>query len=244
MFLLPWASVVAHRGDSAHFPENTLPALEAAIQAKAPMAEVDLALSQDGRLLVFHDETLDRITGAQGSIQAKSYQELRQLDAGAWKGPEFAGTLIPSFEELLDLAKGRIALNLEIKPETYKTGGDRVLGQMMEALNERDLTSSVLVSSFAADCLLSLRALAPQMALSLLSVSPLDAESWAMLRRLDAYAFHGDQAHAQEADAIALHQGGYRYLVYTVNQAERARELFKLGLHGVFSDDPRLLSGL
>ena len=96
--------VCAHRGHSAAAPENTLPALEAAAAHGATAAEIDLVLTRDDRLVVLHDEILDRTTSGSGRVAALTFAEVKRLDAGAWFGPAFAGTRVPSLEEALAAA--------------------------------------------------------------------------------------------------------------------------------------------
>src|SRR5579862_7304097 len=76
--------VIAHRGASAFAPENTLAAFETAMEMGASFIETDLQLSRDAHLVAIHDETLDRTTNGSGLVAAKTLDELRQLDAGAW----------------------------------------------------------------------------------------------------------------------------------------------------------------
>src|ERR1700693_1270691 len=123
--------VIAHRGASAFAPENTLAAFEAGMEMGAAFIETDLQLSRDARLVAIHDETLDRTTNGSGPVAAKTVDELRQLDAGAWvnggapsdegasaepgKGSSkkhtknFAGERIPTIAEVLAFGKRRDA---------------------------------------------------------------------------------------------------------------------------------------
>lgn len=241
MSFLPPQAVIAHRGDSHRFPENTLPALQGALEAGAVMAEVDLSLSADHKVVILHDETLERTTNGQGPLEQKSYEDLRKLDAGAWFAPDFAQTRLPSLDEVLELAQGRMLLNLEIKPQTFERGQEAFIRHLVETLRLRQQTAEVLISSFAPQALLALAEQAPEIKLALLAEAPLDASAWGLLKRLKAYAFHTAAEAVRSEDATALAGGGYNYLAYTLNQAEEARKLFALGLGGVFSDDPRLL---
>lgn len=110
--------VIAHRGASAHAPENTLAAFEKAAEAGADWFELDCHLTHDGELAVMHDGNLKRTTGLDRHVRAMTLAEVRQLDAGSWFGPEFAGERIPTLGEALDLARGRIGVYIEIKSDT------------------------------------------------------------------------------------------------------------------------------
>jgi len=107
--------VIAHRGVAAEAPENTLPAIARAIELGCAMAEVDVRYTADGELVLVHDETLDRTTDGSGPVAVKTLAELRRLDAGAAAGAAFRGTRIPTLEEAVKLARGRIQLYLDLK---------------------------------------------------------------------------------------------------------------------------------
>src|SRR5581483_3094013 len=98
--------VIAHRGDSSEFPENTLPAFEAAVEIGCDLVELDYHESADGVMVVIHDDTLDRTTdakelfgGEQIAVKSKTWAELSRLDAGKWFDPKFAGTRLPTLEQ-------------------------------------------------------------------------------------------------------------------------------------------------
>jgi glycerophosphoryl diester phosphodiesterase len=99
--------IIAHRGYSAVAPENTLAALEAALQARADAVEFDVHVSDDGVPFLFHDDTLRRTTNGRGSVAGHTMAALKRLDAGAWFAPEFAGEPIPTLDEALALCRGR-----------------------------------------------------------------------------------------------------------------------------------------
>lgn len=108
-------SITCHRGYSAAAPENTLPAFQAAIDIGADCIELDVQMTKDGVVVVSHDPTLQRCTGVNRRICDMTYEEVRALDAGSFFGPEFAGTKIPTLQEVIDLCRGKIKLNIEIK---------------------------------------------------------------------------------------------------------------------------------
>ena len=110
--------VVAHRGASGHAPENTLAAFRRAVELGARFIETDLQLSRDARFVAIHDDTLDRTTTGRGAVKDFTLPELRELDAGSWFAPKFAGERIPTLKEVLEFArKADVALFLEVKAE-------------------------------------------------------------------------------------------------------------------------------
>ena len=107
--------VIAHRGASAYAPENTLAAFQLASDMKADWFELDCTLTKDGEVIVIHDDTVDRTTPAEGRVADLTLAELKTLDAGTWRDPEFADERLPTLGESLDFAKGKIGVYIEIK---------------------------------------------------------------------------------------------------------------------------------
>ncbi|MFJ6027060.1 glycerophosphodiester phosphodiesterase [Pseudarthrobacter sp. NPDC092424] len=118
--------ISAHRGAGNMAPENTLAAFEAALEKGATMIELDVHLSSDGVPMVIHDVTTARTTGKNGYVSEQTRAELQGLDAGSWFGPGHAGQRIPSFEDILDWAKDRVYLNVDVRNypglSSYDTG--------------------------------------------------------------------------------------------------------------------------
>jgi glycerophosphoryl diester phosphodiesterase len=112
--------VSAHRGASAQAPENTLAALDAAWRAGATLAEIDVRLTRDGRVVLMHDRTVDRTTTGRGYVKDLTLEELRALDAGAWFGSEFHGERVPTLRDVLLWAKDKIALLVELKNVPFR----------------------------------------------------------------------------------------------------------------------------
>ena len=107
--------VISHRGEHLHHPENTLPAYQRAIDAGADFFEVDVQTTADGKLVLMHDNTVDRTTAAKGPIKSMTFDQMRALDPGAKFSAEFAGTKVPTFDEALDLAHGKIGVYVDTK---------------------------------------------------------------------------------------------------------------------------------
>jgi len=108
-------AAISHRGEHLRHPENTIPAFEEAIRNGADYIEVDVRTTADGKLILSHDATVKRCTNGQGEVAKMSFDELRALDAGIKTGPEFTGTKMPSFDEVLDLARGKIGIYVDVK---------------------------------------------------------------------------------------------------------------------------------
>jgi len=112
---LPERGVCAHRGASSVFPENTLPAFEAAGRLGAHMIEFDVYLSKDGHPVIMHDPTVDRTTDGTGKVRDLTLAEIKKLDAGSWKSPQYAGLRVPALEEALAVMPSNVWLNIHMK---------------------------------------------------------------------------------------------------------------------------------
>jgi glycerophosphoryl diester phosphodiesterase len=115
LFFLAQIVVISHRGEHLAHPENTLPAFQAAIDAKADYFELDVRTTADGHLVLMHDGTVDRMTNGHGAVRDMTFDQIRSLDAGVKFGAQFAGTKVPTFEEALQLAHGKIGVYVDSK---------------------------------------------------------------------------------------------------------------------------------
>jgi glycerophosphoryl diester phosphodiesterase len=164
--------LVAHRGASAYAPEHTLEAYRLALQQGADFVEQDLAVSKDGVLVCIHDLTLERTTNVEdvfpdrfvedksGGALVKRWPvhdftvaEIRQLDAGTWFDRKFAGARVPTFQEAIDLVRGKAGLYPELKdPEFYRKRGVSPEKLLAEVLTRNSLVSdsatAVIIQSF------------------------------------------------------------------------------------------------
>ncbi|MEX0812190.1 MAG: glycerophosphodiester phosphodiesterase family protein [Chitinophagales bacterium] len=107
--------IIAHRGASGYCPENTIPAIEKALEIGVDMVEIDIHLSKDGEIIVIHDATIDRTTNGKGYVVDFTLNELKEFDAGSWYDEKFSGTKIPELSEVLQLCVGKCPLLIEVK---------------------------------------------------------------------------------------------------------------------------------
>jgi glycerophosphoryl diester phosphodiesterase len=106
---------ISHRGEHLQRPENTMPAFQEAIRVGADFIEVDVQTTSDGKLVLSHDATVDRCTDGKGRVSEMTFEQIEALDAGIKKAPEYAGTKVPTFDQALDLARGKIGIYVDVK---------------------------------------------------------------------------------------------------------------------------------
>ncbi len=228
--------VIAHRGASKVAPENTLPAFAKAIELGADMLELDLQLSYDRRFVVMHDETVNRTTNGRGKVSELTLGDLRELDAGSWFGARYAGTPIPTLEEVCQLARGRISLNLELK------GGARRLAQMapvlLRILRENELLERTLISSFDPETLLLMAREAPQLPRAYLYVISWFKTGEEKLGPLALTALHPEHHLVSQSQIAAAHQRGMVVNTWTVDEPKEALKLWRWGIDGIITNVP------
>jgi glycerophosphoryl diester phosphodiesterase len=240
-----WPRVIGHRGAALSAPENTLAGFCMAAALHVRCVEFDVRLTRDGRCILLHDDTLDRTTSGHGPAAAMSFDEIRHCDAGSWFGPDFAGQRVPSLEETIELL-GRLELGavIELKPAP---GAEAATGRAAAALVAERWPASLpppLLSSFKPAALAAAREAAPQLERALL-VSAVPRDWQRQIEELDCAMLHADQRKLDRAIVAALVEAGLPVFAYTVNLAERAKELFSWGVGAVFSDCPdRVADGL
>lgn len=129
--------VIAHRGEHLHHPENTMAAFRAAAEAGADFFELDVRTTLDGKLVLMHDATVDRMTGGKGEIAKLPFDDIRELEVGANMGPGFPGTRVPTFDEALAFAHGKIGVYIDSKQISAENA--------VAAVKRNDMTAHVVV---------------------------------------------------------------------------------------------------
>ncbi|MBD2844789.1 glycerophosphodiester phosphodiesterase [Paenibacillus sp. IB182496] len=232
----------AHRGASAVCPENTMEAFTEAVRLGATGIETDVQMTADGRLVLIHDEKLDRTTSGRGLVKDIALDELSRLDAGAWRDEAFAGARVPLLEELLELAAAqRLQLNLELKNGIVRYPGleEAVLG----AVRQYGLQEQVVISSFNHYSLVACKQIDPAVRTGALYGEGL-FEPWAYARRIGADALHAHHYAVLPEWVTAARAHGVVYHPYTVNDPARMDWLVEAGVAGIITDVPDVLAGL
>lgn len=230
------ALIAAHRGGGAAAPENTLPAIRAALQAGYEYVEVDLALSADGHAVLMHDKTVDRTTDGQGRVADLTLAELRALDAGAWFGAAYAGTPVPTADEVLDLLAaegGRALLDLKGRWDAA------AVAHLAAGLEARGLTDRVVAAGFDARTLAALVAAAPAVPrMTTLRTLPADVVDAARQFGVSGVIVDRREVIRHPEVVEQLHAEGLRIVVYTLNSDQQWGEVTDLGVDGIVTDDP------
>ncbi|MCH9016741.1 MAG: hypothetical protein IIB89_03130 [Chloroflexi bacterium] len=157
---LPLPLIIAHRGDVTNAPENTLPAFSKALDLGADGIELDVRLTKDEKLVVFHDRRLDRTSSGSGPVNHHTQDEVRALDAGYWFGPEFKGERPPTLDEVFDSLPPDFLINVEMK--VIMKGMMLIAHKVAEVVRRHARWDSTLVASFNPIALWELRKIEPK----------------------------------------------------------------------------------
>jgi len=219
---------VAHRGASFWEPENSLASVEAAVKLKADYVEVDVRRCGDGSLVAFHDATLERTTDGWGPLNRYSLQELKAFTLGG-------GERIPSLQEVLSLAAGRVKLILEVK----EPGTERQILEMVEA---EGLLDDTVFSSFHHHVLPRIKQFNSKARTGIIVrgslLNPVEAA-----RRAKAEYFFIDYRHLTLGLLSKLQEAGVKAAAWTVNSREDVEALKSLNVGLIVSDRPELVTG-
>lgn len=246
--------VIAHRGSSGVAPENTAAAITAAIKQRADFVEIDVQRTKDGRLVNFHDCTMERTTDVEQRFPGRpsyrvsdfTWDELRTLDAGAWFRPEFAGERIITVRDVIGRVSQRTGLLAEISPCDHYDGLPKDLDALLRSVpgyvDQALARDQLAVQSFETPDAKEFHALQPDIPIGLLDAErPSEAE----LVELSGWA---DQVNPQwtVTDAALvrrIHELGMRTNVWTVDEPGSMRAMIELGVDGIITDYPQSLTG-
>ncbi|MGD0020704.1 MAG: glycerophosphodiester phosphodiesterase family protein [Smithellaceae bacterium] len=246
-------TAIAHRGASAYYPENTIESFQGAISMGADMIELDVQLTRDGEVVVFHDEKLTRCTNGKGRIAEYALSELKKLDAGSWFGEEYKGTTIPTLEEVLNLCRNKIAVNIEIKTEAVDEKiRNGIEEKSMNIVEMKGMREHVVFSSFDPRAIKHLKeidrtvAAAVKMAAAVLFEkeyygSKLPSE---IIELLGADAFNCSKNELSKKWLMNLKLNNIPVNIYTVNDKKNMHRFIKSGVSGIFTNKPDILKAV
>lgn len=241
--------VIAHRGASSEAPENTMAAFRRSVDAGAGFIETDLQLSRDARLVAIHDSTLDRTTNAHGPVSAKTLEELKQLDAGAWfsasgaggrQRENFAGERIPTLDDVLSFGREKdVGVYLELKTPAV-SGAEHALVGALRASGE---IVRVIVMSFDLAVLAKVRSSEPLIVTGYLCDNP-GPNPVREAIAIGARQILPRRDHATRALIEEAHKSDLKVVTWTVNDPAQAKALVGIGVDGIITDYPREVAAL
>ncbi|MCP8884427.1 glycerophosphoryl diester phosphodiesterase [Devosia sp. XJ19-1] len=235
--------IQAHRGASALAPENTIAAFRTAAEQGAKWVELDVALSMDGKLIVIHDDSVDRTSSGSGSLGELTGEQIASFDAGSWFDPRFAGERIPTLAETL-VALGELGLsaNVEIKQHKHHKSLDQLVEAVQADISHRAPGTKIMISSFDPAALTAMHKLEPDLEMAMLWGRP--PEDWAeQLAAIPATTIH---MHFKALSIGMLEETtkrGIKVRAWTCNDPVQLVSFWGAGLGGVITDNPKLFLG-
>jgi glycerophosphoryl diester phosphodiesterase len=240
----PSPLVIAHRGDSAHRPENTLASFAGALEVGATLVELDVQLTADGHVVVLHDPTLDRTTTGRGDVRRMTLAQVRAVSAGHPDrfGSAYAGERVPTLSEALALLHGRARALVEVKTESVTDDAEGGLeARVAEEVRRAGMAGEVALISFDQRALLRLKALAPEMTRGRLFGRTTPEEVLAHAREAGCELVMPHKSQLTDALAERVHAAGLKLATWVVDEPEELRQIARFGLYGVGSNRPGVL---
>lgn len=238
---------IAHRGASGYAPENTMPAFELAREMDSDSIELDIHLTKDQIPVVIHDDTVNRTTNSKGYVRNMTLEQIKQLDAGSWFNKAYpmfareiyAGTTIPTLDEVFETFGKEISYVLEIKESTPKINIEVLLN---EYIKKYDLEKVVVIHSFSAASLRKFHSINPDIPLYQLVWNDYTSVrlTEAYLADVKSYAvgispnFQGTSA----SYVAQIKRAGLKVMPYTINYQLNMDKAYSWGVDGVYTNFP------
>ena len=231
--LLIETEITAHRGSSVTAPENTIPAIEKAMEEMADSVEIDVQMTSDGVIVLGHDASLKRVAGVNRSIASMTFAQLEQLDVGSWFSKSYEGTRIPALSEVLELCSQKVGLNIEIK---YVGKNSELPEKTAEMIKAYGMENQCVVTSTNLPYLRRVKAVLPEVRTGYI-----------------ISAAYGNFYSSEDIDFISIrsgfvtsalmqnaHEQGKAVYAWTVNSKSELERLTLLGVDGIITDRPVL----
>ena len=223
--------ITAHRGASVDAPENTLASFSKAIEDMADVIELDVQMTKDGYIVVMHDKSAYRTTGVLKNITELTLREVKKLDAGYWYSEEYKGEKVPTLEEVLQLAKGKIKLNIEIKTAD---NSDEVAKKVVKLIQKYSMQDSCVITSFDYSALQAVRSYDED-----IEVGYILSVAYGKFYEIDDVDFFSVNASFLTKRVVdAIHNSGKQVYAWTVNNDASIKNLTNKGVDNIITDKP------
>ncbi|MBP7237781.1 MAG: glycerophosphoryl diester phosphodiesterase membrane domain-containing protein [Petrotogaceae bacterium] len=221
MFNFTGVDIISHRGDSKNFTENTLQAIISAKEMGADSCEIDVQLTKDSRVVVFHDKSLKRLTGISEYVNNLDYEELIALAGQQVK--------IPLFEDILDYAKDNIKLVVELKPDSRKTD---LVEKVVGYVKNRNMISKVMIQSLDYKSLEMIETIEPRIATGFIAYM-----LYGDYKKLVVDFLNVEKSYLSEKMIKDIHNAGKKVWVWTVNSEDEMEKFVDMKVDGILTDD-------
>jgi len=224
-----------HRGAMAYAPENTMPSFEQAHRMGAQEIELDVQLTKDNHLVVMHDQMVDRTTNGSGYIRDLTWEQVQKLDAGMHLAPEFAGVRVPALNDVLEWARGKVSVAIEIKNGPHYYAG--IEEKILACVTERKMQNCVLITSFDHPSLALMKEISLGMATGILfSCRPADVVELARQTGADVILPHWTFVTTDIVEHA--HREGLGVNPWAVNSDDAVRLMLQMGVDTITSNYP------
>ena len=227
------AVITAHRGAKAVAPENTMAAFRAAIDAGADYAELDVQHTKDREVVVLHDADFMRMGGDPRRVADLTAAEVATIDIGLKRGPQFAGEHAPTLAEVIDLVRGRMKINIELK---YNVPDPGLAPAVVELLRREDFIDQVVITSLDYGALKQVKSLEPR-----LETGHIVTAAVGDVLRTEADFLSLNSAKATTSLVRRARAAGKDVAAWTVNDPEVMLRMIERGVDNIITDDPALL---
>lgn len=227
--------VTGHRGASGHAPENTLSAMRIAIEMGAEFSELDVQETADGEIILLHDSSLKKTSGVDKNIWEVNYADLKGLDVGSWFSEDYKNEPVPTLQEVIDLVKGKMKLNIELKANKHeKMLAERTLKVVMD----NNFLDQVVFTSFKFDEIRKIRELNKEAKVGyIFGKLPEDVDVFS--EDVDVLSVN-----IKTVDAALMKKAkdaGKEVAVWTVNKPEDMKRMIEIGVDRIITNYPDVL---
>jgi len=241
--------IIGHKGAAGYAPENTLSSLQVALDMGVDMIEIDVHMTKDGEVVVFHDEEVSRTTNGKGKIHEMTLAEVKELDAGSWFSPDFAGEKIPTLREAIELVHGKADILIDIKSkghEFYENFPEKIVDIIDEREDNKEwcivqsYDQEYLEHAYARDSTIKMKKLMMGEDESMLFSFYLNSKSF-MTNRNKHHFFETINPHyttLSQRRIFRLHARGYNVHTYVVNEPVDMIKMLNMAVDGIITDFP------
>ena len=233
--LMNYERITAHRGSSGSAPENTLSAVLQAAEQGAGYAEIDVQMSADGIVVLYHDQTFEKL-GLKRTLTDMRYDEILSIDAGKWFSSDYTGEKIPTLDQIMKASKMRIKLNIELKMYDSDNALPEAVVRMIEW---NGFTQQCIVTSFDVNAIERVKLANPNIKTGLIVSSKKSLTNKVWSGNFDIISVKSKLINRSVAAKAAL--SGKELHVWTVNKEKEMRRILKYNVKSIITDYPDVL---